>query len=52
MDTFALRIDGSTQSRAQLDEATVERYREDMALGLWDFGSASDPAVAFYDGVD
>jgi hypothetical protein len=52
MDTFTLRIDGGTQPRERLDEATVERYAEAMTAGLWDFGRSSDPAVAFYDGTE
>lgn len=32
-----IKLDQKTQSRIKLDEATVQRYAQDMNNGLWDF---------------
>jgi uncharacterized ParB-like nuclease family protein len=45
MELNVIRIDGGTQPRAQLDDATVVEYTE--ALGN---GNEFPPVVVFYDG--
>ena len=43
----AIRIDGGTQSRAELNQATVSEYAEAMTEG-----SKFPPVTVFFDGVD
>lgn len=46
----SIRIDGGTQMRAQLDDATVFEYTQTMATA--DGWGAFPPVVAYYDGTD
>ena len=46
----SIRIDGGTQMRAQLDDATVFEYTQAMAAA--DGWGTFPPAVVFYDGTD
>lgn len=46
----SIRIDGGTQMRAQLDDATVFEYTQTMAAA--DGWGTFPPVVAFYDGTD
>lgn len=46
----SIRIDGGTQMRAQLDDATVFEYTQAMAAA--DGWGTFPPVVAFYDGTD
>lgn len=46
----SIRIDGGTQMRAQLDDATVFEYTQTMAAA--DGWGTFPPVVAYYDGTD
>ena len=45
----AIKVDGGTQMRAQLDAATVAEYADTMAASGW---GAFPPIIAYYDGSD
>lgn len=45
----AIKIDGGTQMRAQLDTATVAEYADTMTASGW---GAFPPIIAYYDGSD
>ena len=45
----AIKIDGGTQMRAQLDAATVAEYADTMTASGW---GAFPPIIAYYDGSD
>ena len=45
----AIKVDGGTQMRAQLDAATVTEYAESMADAGW---GKFPPIIAYYDGTD
>lgn len=46
LDVSKIRIDGGTQSRAGLDQPTVQHYAEDLAEG-----ATFPPVVVFHDGA-
>ena len=45
----AIKVDGGTQMRAQLDAATVTEYADTMAEAGW---GKFPPLIAYYDGTD
>ncbi len=45
----AIKVDGGTQMRAQLDAATVAEYADTMTASGW---GAFPPIIAYYDGSD
>ena len=45
----AIKVDGGTQMRAQLDAATVTEYADTMTASGW---GAFPPIIAYYDGSD